>query len=85
MRLAAFHLEQKHNYSLIFINFCSSIGAPASFVSEWGERSKLSPNDASVIHCDLLSERESRIFVSKKKLSIIVVLIDVNCLKNNFG
>jgi hypothetical protein len=34
------------------------IGAPTNFVSEWGERRQLSPNDASVIHCDLLAERE---------------------------
>ena len=33
-------------------------GVPTNFVSEWGERRQLSPNDACVIHCDLLAERE---------------------------
>lgn len=34
------------------------MGAPQIF-NFWGERKQQSPNDASVIHCDLLAERES--------------------------
>ena len=34
------------------------MGSPQIF-NFWGERKQQSPNDASVIHCDLLAERES--------------------------
>ena len=34
-------------------------GVPTNFVSEWGERRHKSPNDASVILCDLVAEREN--------------------------
>ena len=37
--------------------FYRTFGVPTNFVSEWGERRQLSPNDACVIHCDLLAER----------------------------
>ena len=34
------------------------MGSPQIF-NFWGERKQQSPNDVSVIHCDLLAERES--------------------------
>ena len=34
-------------------------GVPAKSVILWGERRHKSPNDASVIHCYLVAERES--------------------------
>jgi hypothetical protein len=49
--------------------FYRTFGVPTNFVSEWGERRQLSPNDACVIHCDLLAERERQ-----KTLMILDIL-----------
>ena len=49
--------------------FYRTFGVPTNFVSEWGERRQLSPNDACVIQCDLLAEREHALIISQARVA----------------
>ena len=53
--------------------FCEGLfyGVPANF-NLWGEWRHKSPNDASVILCDLVAERESSPSPCKKKCEILL-------------
>ena len=52
---------------LLFFNIFAASGAPASFVSEWGERRHRAPNVARRQSMREIAERESaRIFVKEK-------------------
>ena len=45
-------------YYLHIYCICPSDGVPKISVDFWGERRHMSHNDARVIHCDLVAERE---------------------------